>query len=229
MPDRAPEAGRWLRALALGAVAAAAASAPAIGQSVGGDGQVRPPLAVELRADRVGFTVPREVSVRLTRPAHVAVFEVRPGIGSVLRYPDARRGGRLSAGAHRLSLRGAGDAFGRRRGVSPLPGRGRLSPDRPRGLGRPYLLVVASRDRLWLSGHRLGKVFRPRDVRLSVPFLVDAVLRDVIPHPQMQAWAFDVRPGVPLLGPRRYGAPPPLSPVVPGDRAGRGGDAPASP
>lgn len=192
------------RALALAAAAAVAAAAPAAGQASGGAGDAPPVLAVELRADRIGLTLPSAVSVRLTRPAHVAVFEVRPGVGSVLRYPGGRRDrGRLGAGEHRLALDAGRDAFDRRRGVSALPARGRLSPDRPRGLGRPYLLVVASGDPLWLSGHRLGRVFRPRDVRLSVPFLVDAVLGDVLPHPGMEPWAFDLRPGLPLTGPRQ--------------------------
>lgn len=141
----------------------------------------------------------------------------------------ARRAGRLPAGEHRLPLDAGRDALDRRRGVSALPGRGRLSPERPRDLGRPYLLVVASRDRLWLSGHRLGRVFRPRDVRLSVPFLVDAVLRDVVPHPEMEAWAFDVRPGLPLLGPGRFRGALPVAPVPRHVRPRTRDDGPASP
>lgn len=220
MQVRAAAAAGALRALALGAAAVVAAGAPAAGQAPGRPGDAPPPLAVELRARGVGFTLPGAVSVRVTRPAHVAVFEVRPGIGSVLRYPGGRRrGARLSPGVHRLPLHAGRGAFGRRRGVSPLPGRGRLAPDRPPGLGRPHLLVVASRDRLWLSGHRLGRVFRPRDVRLSAPFLVDAVLRDVVPHPEMEAWAFDVRPAVPLLAPLRPGARRPLLPAPPRGRS----------
>jgi hypothetical protein len=217
------------RTLALAAVAAVAAAAPASGQSSGAGGDAPPALAVELRAERVGFTLPDAVSVRLTRPAHVAVFEVRPGVGSVLRYPDGRPGGRLGAGEHRLPLDAGRGAFDRRRGVSALPGRGRLSPDRPRDLGRPYLLAVASPDRLWLSGHRLGRVFRPRDVRLSVPFLVDAVLRDVVPHLEMEAWAFDVRPGVPVLGRRPFRGALPFPPPVPHGRAPHRHDVRASP
>lgn len=213
--------GRPVRGLAL-AAAVALAAAPAAGQSPGGSGSSPPPLGVELRAEPIGFTLPSVVTVRVTRPAHVAVFEVRPGIGSVLRHPGRRDGGtRLSAGVHHLALDAGRGAFERRRGVSELPGRGRLSPDRPRDLGRPYLLVVASRDRLWLSGHGLGTVFRPRDVRVAVSFLVDAVLRDVVPHPEMEPWGFDLRPGVPRPGPHRFGRAGSVPPSAPGPGDGR--------
>lgn len=170
---------------------------------------------MEARADPIGFSLPTSVTVRVTRGAHVAVFEVRPGNGSVLRYPRSRdQETRLDAGVHRVPLdagRRPGDAFERLRGFSRLPGLGRVPSLDPPGLGRPYLLVVASRDPMWLSGHYLGQVFRPRDVRLSLPLLVDAVLRDVLPHPRLGAWAFDLRPGVPRLRIRplrRYDRPP---------------------
>lgn len=185
------------------ALAAAAAFAPATtaGQVPAGGGEA-PPLAVEIRAERVGFTLPSTVDVRVTRPAHVAVFEVRPGVGSVLRHPAVRDAGApLAEGVHRLELEAGRGAFDRQLELSRLPARGRLTPLRPLDLGRPYLLVVAAEASLWLSGHRLGRVFHPRDARLSVPFLVDAVLRDVLPHPGRTSWAFDLRPGVPLAGP----------------------------
>lgn len=230
MRGRSATGARRFRALVLAAGAAVAAAAPAAAQSPEGGAAATPPLGVELRAEPIGFTPPNAVSVRVTRPAHVAVFEVRPGVGAVLRHPGVRDGGtRLSPGVHRLALDAGRGAFERRRGIRALPGRGRLSPDRPRDLGRPYLLVVASRDRLWLSGHRLGRIFRPRDVRLSVPFLVDAVLRDVVPHPDMEPWAFDLRPGVPRLGPHRFGRPAPPLPVAPGAPTPGRGDAPPSP
>lgn len=194
--------------LALAWVVAAAGAAAA--QPAGAAEDPDAPLAVEARVDPIGFTVPTEIGVRVTRSAHVAVFEVRPGVGAVMRFPRGRdHGTALPAGLHRIPLDtgadGFRDGFERLRGSSGLPGGTGVTRPGLFHVGRPFLLVVASRDEMWLSGHYMGSVFRPRDARSSLALLVDALLRDVLPHPRAGAWAFDVRPGVPYLRPPGFG------------------------
>jgi hypothetical protein len=199
---------------------------------------------LEARAELTGFSAPDEVAVRLTRSAHVAVFEVRPGLGTLLRYPRSRRQGNVfRPGVHRIRLgTGSGeldDGFRRLPGYSDLPALGRLSPLHLGFLGRPFLLVVASRDPLWLSGRYLGRVVQPREVFPSLRLLVDDVLRDVVAHPRSGAWAFDLVPARPLFSPFPFGGyleprgplrgqlPPPLRRVeprhAPGGEGRRGG------
>lgn len=243
--------GRSKRALVVLAAVAAAGwglpAAPAGAQQPpsGGD-RASGRLALEARAELTGFSPPDEVTVRLTRPAHVAVFEIRPGLGTLLRYPRSRRQGNvLRAGVHRILLRtGPGeldDGFRRLPGYPDLPALGRLSPLHLGFLGRPFLLVVASRDPLWLSGRYLGRVVQPGQVFPSLGLLVDDVLRDVVPNPRSGAWAFDLVPARPLLHPLPYGGyveppgplrgpllPPPRRrvepPRTPGDEGGHGED-----
>lgn len=207
---------RWKRRARLplacalaGAVAGAGIAARADAQAYGSRaGPER--LTVEARADLEGFAAPGEVAVRLSRPAYVAVFEIRPGLGTLLRYPRSRRQpNALPAGVHRIGLEAGrgelGDGFRRLPGYSDLPALGRLSPLDLGFLGRPFLLVVASADALWLSGRYLGRVVQPREVFPSLGLLVDDVLRDVLPHPQSGAWTFDLVPARPLLHPLPYG------------------------
>ncbi len=195
-------AGRALLAAA-GALGLLAAG-PAHGQPAGA-------LDVRLAADPEAPGAPGTARVRLSEPAHVAVFEIRPGHGAVMRWPSEGASGRLSAGRHDLPLGEGRFGFPDDRTL-PLPG----FPDHRRvgHLFRPHLLVVASRRPLWLSNHRHGRLFQPRRVFPSVGTMVNALLRDVLPHPHRVRWSFDLVPSLPLRRgfrplPHRRRHPPP--------------------
>lgn len=165
-------------------------------------------LQVRLETDARGWGVPARADVRLSTPAHLAIFEIRPGRGAVMLWPTRRReAGRLGAGRHALPLAGARFGFPEDRG---LPTPGFPVPGSVRHLFRPYLLAVASRRPLWLAGRYHGSLFQPRQVFPSVGTLVNALLQEVLPHPRSVAWSFDLVPAFPArygpYGPR--GAPP---------------------
>lgn len=165
-------------------------------------------LEVHLEADGRSWGVPRRAEVRLSASAHVAVFEIRPGRGAVMLWPTRRReAGRLAAGRHAVPLAGARFGFPEGRG---LPDPDISVPGRVRHLFRPYLLAVASRRPLWLTGHYHGRLFQPRQVFPSVGTMVNALLEEVLSHPRSGGWSFDLVPAFPArygpYGP--WGAPP---------------------
>lgn len=202
--------------LGVAALAAAAlvglllAAAPAAAQPAG-------PLEVRLLTGSGGWGAPARAEIHLSAPAHLAVFEIRPGVGALMLWPpDRRRVGRLPAGRHALPLDAGRFGFPDRRRL-PLPGH--PAPGRLRHLFQPYLLAVASREPLWLSRHFHGSLFQPRQVFPSVGTMVNAVLSDVLPHARRVGWSFDLVPAFPSrFGPHdRYD---PYSPHAPRDPYG---------
>lgn len=189
------------------ALAAAASALLLLAAPLGAQGSGSP--EVRLEADGRSWGVPRRAEVRLSAPAHVAVFEIRPGRGAVMLWPTRRReAGRLEAGRHAVPLAGARFGFPEGRG---LPSPDFPVPGRVRHLFRPYLLAVASRRPLWLTGHYHGRLFQPRQVFPSVGTMVNALLEEVLAHPRSGGWSFDLVPAFPArYGPHPFGSPDPF-------------------
>lgn len=192
-----PDADRLDRATtaALAALVAGSLLAPAaLAAQAPGRAAVGEPIRVAVQTEDVytGFA-PRAV-VRLSAPAHVAVFEVEPDVGAVLLFPHAASTSRrLAAGTHAFRLNGPRMAHLREQllwRMGPrLRARTGVHPD-------AHLVALASRRPLRLDRLRGGRVFvyRPADgfaARGSVGEVAAELLAAVLPRSTRRSGAWD--------------------------------------
>ena len=192
---------RWTPSLLAGAAALAAAGIACFGLSGQLEAQepdrdaVRPGPRVSIITEGVfGSLHPRAI-VELSEPAHLAVFEVEPGVGAVMLYPHASgRSERVKEGRPTVSLSGVRTSNVRATFHAHLGHRLRFrSGHHPEA----YLVAVASDRPLRLSGLLSGRVYAYEQqgsfaVDASVGETVAGLLNDVVAGVETSGWHYDL-------------------------------------
>lgn len=134
--------------------------------------------------------------VELSEPAHLAVFEVEPGVGALRLYP-AGSGveERFAAGRHSFALNGIRVATLRRQFRDHL---GRWLRVRVGHYPDAYLVAVASGRPFRLEGLASGRIYDYRDGPDAVGFdasagtVAAALLEEILVEPGAGGWDYDL-------------------------------------
>ncbi len=168
-----------LLACPLGLARAQSAPTPDGGTGYGGDW-------LRLTTEGTSDHVQPRATVRLERPAHVAVFEVEPGVGATLLHPSgADRQARLSEGRHTFRLNGIQQAFNRRTMLAHLSG---AFVHRDPVVLHNHLVAVASTRPLELGGLLSGRIFEHSRGFAGTEEVAGALLAEILGDRPAGAW-----------------------------------------
>lgn len=192
--------GRALSPASRATASAAALAAFCLGLTATAAAQVPEPPAdrdaprVRLSTAGVYSSFHPKVEVHLSRAAHVAVFEVEPGVGALRMYPfPSDRSVRLEAGTHEFRLNGVRATNQREHFLARLGHRLRArSADYPEA----YLVAVASERPLRISELSAGRVFAYRGgsgrAGGAVGSVVAALFDVILPEVGAGDWSWDL-------------------------------------
>lgn len=192
--------GTALSAASRATASAAALAAFCLGLTAHGAAQVPEPPAdrdaprVLLSTAGVYSSFHPRVEVHLSRAAHVAVFEVEPGVGALRMYPfPSDRSVRLEAGTHEFRLNGVRATNQREQFLARLGHRLRA---RSADYREAYLVAVASERPLRISQLSAGRVFAYRGGSGSaggaVGSVVAALFDVLLPEVGADDWSWDL-------------------------------------
>lgn len=142
---------------------------------------------VELAAEGTHASFRPVARVRIDRPGYLSLFEVEPGVGATMLYPDDPSDPeRLAAGTHELRLNGLPTAVRRQLMAWHL---GWAFAHRPRLVPENHLVAVVSGEPLDVSELRSQRVFRYTESSAGAGEVTGALLASVTDGLEAGDWS----------------------------------------
>lgn len=142
---------------------------------------------VELAAEGTYASFRPVARVRIDRPGYLSLFEVEPGVGATMLYPDDPSDPkRFAAGTHELRLNGLPTASRRRLMAWHL---GWAFAHRPRLVPENHLVAVVSGEPLDVSELRSQRIFRYTERSAGAGEVTGALLASVTDGLEADDWS----------------------------------------